>query len=563
MILSPMIAPGLCLADEKKEAEKLFQDLYGRQVIRVRATANFDDDRELAKQWIAAVKESAEQKTLVRILCDNIYKLCSRQVEGQDLAIQSMFLMEKHFPKEKRKSRERTLAMCEIRFKAFGSIRGVKESLRHQAGDFLIDACESMAQLCAEDSDFDHAFRYYMQAVDTAKKIKSDRMPLLMARMREMRYRVMVLRRVEQDMNVLAKSPEDERAHKRLYETFLMELDDPDTAMRHIDYALDAEDPNRRMVAMALHPIKSLSADDCLELGDWYATLAESAPDAARPTMFARSELYLNKHLESGSRRASVLLKLKRVRESLAKVGRPEKLRPRHPVTGRSSMRGPEYWRNVTKGLIGHWTFDESKDAQVGDVSGNHYHGQMKDGLSPKNRIKGVDGKALNVKGRGHVACGNIGDFEHSDSFTIACWIKVDSTSGSIIAKGMRVDEKQRGWELFVDGRDLQASFVHEYPNNALLIRTQLGGKADAWRHVLMTYDGTGKAGGVRFYIDGYLNPSSSVESLNGSIRNKRDLTIGNRAGFWKRIHGSIDDVRIYKRVLEPNEIRALAKPPE
>jgi hypothetical protein len=78
---------------------------------------------------------------------------------------------------------------------------------------------------------------------------------------------------------------------------------------------------------------------------------------------------------------------------------------------------------------------------------------------------------------------------------------------------------------------------------------------------VFVTYDGSGKAKGVKIYIDGAEAPlKEDNDALKGSIRTKVPLLIGQRsaAQFFER--GRVQDVRVYDRKLNSTEVASLAK---
>ena len=80
------------------------------------------------------------------------------------------------------------------------------------------------------------------------------------------------------------------------------------------------------------------------------------------------------------------------------------------------------------------------------------------------------------------------------------------------------------------------------------------------WRHVLVTYDGSGRGAGVSLYVDGR-QVESLVERdlLAGSTRANASIYVGSRpnACFFQ---GVIDDVRIFNRELTANDVEQLCQ---
>jgi hypothetical protein len=74
-------------------------------------------------------------------------------------------------------------------------------------------------------------------------------------------------------------------------------------------------------------------------------------------------------------------------------------------------------------------------------------------------------------------------------------------------------------------------------------------------QHLVVNYDGSGKAGGLRLFLDGKpFEVEVLHDNLNGSIRNDGQLEIGNK-DLGSPYRGNLDDLRIYQRELNAAEI--------
>ena len=95
--------------------------------------------------------------------------------------------------------------------------------------------------------------------------------------------------------------------------------------------------------------------------------------------------------------------------------------------------------------------------------------------------------------------------------------------------------------------------------NAGITVLSQKRVRADSWVHVTLTYDGSGKAAGVKVYYDG--RPQlTAVESdhLAGSIRTQAPFKIGQRSTGDPLSGAGLSDLRIYKRTLRPGEADTL-----
>src|SRR5256885_297204 len=105
-------------------------------------------------------------------------------------------------------------------------------------------------------------------------------------------------------------------------------------------------------------------------------------------------------------------------------------------------------------------------------------------------------GKALKFDGKTHIDLGPLVAFERTNAFSYGAWVKVQS-DGAILSK---IEKKPgyRGFDLFVrDGR-FEVRLVHQFPDDAIKVKTKDKFAANQWLHVLFTCDGSGKGAGMK-----------------------------------------------------------------
>jgi hypothetical protein len=154
-----------------------------------------------------------------------------------------------------------------------------------------------------------------------------------------------------------------------------------------------------------------------------------------------------------------------------------------------------------------------------------------------------------------------VGDFERDQPFTCSAWVKVpkDNVSGAMVA---RMDEANghRGWDMWLDGGRPGMHIVHNWPDDALKVASKTALKADKWQYVSLVYDGTGKAEGVKIYIDGAAQEVEIVTNkLANSIRTTVPLKLAQRNTGSRVDDLSLQDLRLYNRALQPGEVAQLA----
>ncbi len=178
----------------------------------------------------------------------------------------------------------------------------------------------------------------------------------------------------------------------------------------------------------------------------------------------------------------------------------------------------------------------------------------------PKWVDDGVLGPAPVLDGASYAELGNIGDFDTKDSFSYGAWLRVKGAPNGPVFARMDRDDNFRGWDLYLEGGKPTAHFINFWPRNAI---KQLATKPltpGVWQHVFVTYNGSGKASGVKIYVDGEPRPTKPGEdNLTDSIRSTAQFKLGGRAGGDGAPGVAIQDVRVYHRVLSPAEIKALS----
>jgi len=197
--------------------------------------------------------------------------------------------------------------------------------------------------------------------------------------------------------------------------------------------------------------------------------------------------------------------------------------------------------------------------------------------------IKGkLPGKAVKFDGRGEgIDAGDVADYERTDSFSVGAWVFLQSADGSILNK-MTDAPLFRGFDLFLQGGKVAPHFVSNWPQNALKVVTGDPLPMKQWVHVLVTYNGSGKPEGVRVYVNGQQQgtttetdalhevpgevvgppPAGKRPYASATMRSGAPLLIGRRSKD-SYLRGSVQDVRFYNRVLTPVEAAALGVGPD
>ncbi|MFO0953345.1 MAG: DUF1553 domain-containing protein [Isosphaeraceae bacterium] len=175
----------------------------------------------------------------------------------------------------------------------------------------------------------------------------------------------------------------------------------------------------------------------------------------------------------------------------------------------------------------------------------------------PPTWAEGPIGRALSLPGtaeafaQGPAPAG----FERTDRFSYGGWVRPRG-NGAVLSK---MDGQFRGFDAIVSGDKLEVHLVHAWPGDAVKVETRAGLPKGRWSHVLVTYDGSGKAAGVVVYVDGRPVPLDvKADSLKNSIQTPEPIRVGSRAGS-SPFHGDLADLRVYARTLSAKEAEEVA----
>ncbi|MBX3111210.1 MAG: DUF1549 domain-containing protein [Fimbriimonadaceae bacterium] len=198
--------------------------------------------------------------------------------------------------------------------------------------------------------------------------------------------------------------------------------------------------------------------------------------------------------------------------------------------------------------------------------------GEVKDGLVARYRLVPGTGKAegevsygpgratgaVTTGAKGFVNLGQVGDFERDQPFSFALWVDPRSGEGAPLAR-MDSNNGFRGWECSVVGGRPQAHIINKWPENALKVSAKETIPKNAWSHLVVTYDGSSKAAGMKMYINGRpVALNVDMDTLSATTRTTVDTRVGRRTDS-EQFDGAVDDVAVFNRALTPAEAATLA----
>ncbi|MES2797904.1 MAG: DUF1549 domain-containing protein, partial [Bacteroidota bacterium] len=191
------------------------------------------------------------------------------------------------------------------------------------------------------------------------------------------------------------------------------------------------------------------------------------------------------------------------------------------------------------------------------------------DGKVKEEFIPSVSGKGLKLTGDAWFDTDGIGPFRKADAFSIGLWVNIDKATKEGVIFNKTIGERLynfKGFHIYLlENGHLEMTMAHAAPSDAITKTTKMKIPKGEWMQVTMTYNGSGKANGLKLYLNGIeLLMNTEIDQLTKDINYKNyQKQPGIMVGAWWRgnglKHGLIDDLTIYNRVITDFEAKLLA----
>lgn len=231
----------------------------------------------------------------------------------------------------------------------------------------------------------------------------------------------------------------------------------------------------------------------------------------------------------------------------------------------------------INNGLVGYWTFDGNDMTTDGDGartaldrSGNGNKGALKylSGNIPPASSIGKLGQALTFNGAStNIRVEQNASINNLMRKTISVWIKTSTTTDAFGAAQTIITK--RGycgntvtWLLVVDS-DGSIAYVQRWDGDIGIWDTSNPIQLGAWHHIAVTYDRSSAANNADIYVDGVKQALTITPPTGAHVDDSIEfLNIGalgdTESSECEYFAGSIDEVRLYNRLLSADEIKRL-----
>jgi hypothetical protein len=312
------LAPPKPPPSDTDEANKLFNDLYGADLARVKATLDGEDDARLAGQFLEAARAPATQRAVAILLCSKAVELASRHPKGLQTAEQAMAWLEAQAPESAESARGHLAPLYRNEYRI-----ARETAVKVAAGGALVDTLLRAADAKAKAGDVDAAQAMLGEAAAVAGAIRSDdRAAAIKDAQKRLSAKKQAASKLARLKSQLQGDPANAAARKALVETLVVDFDNPAEAARHAEGLEDAA--LKRCVAAAALGVEATPEPQCLEPADWYRSLAEAAPKEAKAALYARAQDYyarfLQLHAAADLERTRAGLTIKKIEAELDKL---------------------------------------------------------------------------------------------------------------------------------------------------------------------------------------------------------------------------------------------------
>ncbi|MBI1915697.1 MAG: DUF1553 domain-containing protein [Planctomycetes bacterium] len=209
-------------------------------------------------------------------------------------------------------------------------------------------------------------------------------------------------------------------------------------------------------------------------------------------------------------------------------------------------------------GLVGHYPLDR---LEVKNQLVNLADPKNPGSTSPANTfVPGKVGNAIRFTGDDAANFPQVGgSLDRWQPCTVSFWLKTSQVlkQGVVFHRQGGTDTGFHGTELPFDEGRLFFAMIRFWPGNALAVRTRSVVPANEWVQVSVSYDASGRATGLRIYLDG--KPAQTEVLRDNLTKDVQGGPPGLMVGERFRSAGLrgvlLDELRVFNRALTPLEI--------
>jgi hypothetical protein len=216
----------------------------------------------------------------------------------------------------------------------------------------------------------------------------------------------------------------------------------------------------------------------------------------------------------------------------------------------------------VLNGLVAAFGFEEIKDGKVANAANGNKSATASEAPTI---VEGYRGKAASLNGENGFLLNGIGEFSRVQPFSVSVWVRTPVMPKRAVIfhrSAAALDAASRGYEMLIENGHISLGLHHMWPGNAMKVTSKATLATNEWVHLVMSYDGSSRAEGVKLYWNG---ARASTETIRDNLwkdityeRNNPTLTIGYRFRDNGFRDGLVDEFKVFDRALSAIEVEHL-----
>ncbi len=201
---------------------------------------------------------------------------------------------------------------------------------------------------------------------------------------------------------------------------------------------------------------------------------------------------------------------------------------------------------------LARFDFESVKDGKLANLVERDQPAEVK---GENQLIEGRGGRVMQFTGDDPVDL-PLGNFQAHEPFSVALWLKTPEVKErAVVFHRSRAwtDAASRGYELLIEDGKLKWSLIHFWPGNAISVKAKTALPVAEWTHVVVTYDGSMRAAGLKICVNGQpceLDVVRDALTKNITGGGGDHIALGERFRDRGFKDGQMDDFRVFGREL-------------
>jgi hypothetical protein len=165
---------------------------------------------------------------------------------------------------------------------------------------------------------------------------------------------------------------------------------------------------------------------------------------------------------------------------------------------------------------------------------------------------------AIELAEDSRIELGEVASLASDKPFSLSVWIKPKNQTTMAVLSKMDESQSHRGYDLLWNAGKIELHLIHQWPGNAVKVSTKQTLAPDQWYHVVVTYDGSKTAAGVKVYVNSKAEAYDvAQDSLKDSIETSQPFRIGLRQKSLPFV-GLIDELQLFGSVLTEDNVKQI-----